>query len=73
MPNDRLREVCHDQLHDDLLLLLILPGERLLVHVLQRGGSTRRRGALLLRQRVRVRRLRLPAELRLRCVRSRVA
>ena len=64
-------EVCHVPLHDDLLLLLALFRERLRLHVLrlpQCHGGAHRRGPLLLRQRVRLRRLRLPAELRLRCV-----
>jgi hypothetical protein len=66
LPDDELREVCHDPLHDDLLLLLPLCREHLRVHVLQRLGPHRRRGPLLLRHRVRVRRVRLPPELRLR-------
>jgi hypothetical protein len=68
-PHEDHREVCHDPLHHDLLRLLALRREHLRLHVLplpQRGGPARRRGALLLRQRVRLRRLRLPAELRLR-------
>jgi hypothetical protein len=63
--------VSHDPLHDDLLLLHALSRERLRLRVLQRDGPARRRGALLLRQRVRLHRLRLPAELRLRRVTNR--
>jgi hypothetical protein len=64
-------EVCHVPLHDDLLLLLALFRARLRLHVLrllQHDGGAYRRGALLLRQRVRLHRLHLPAELRLWCV-----
>lgn len=58
----------HDSAHDHVLRLPVLHVCALRLRGLQRDGGARRRRALRLWQRVRLRRLRLPAELRLRCV-----